>query len=548
MSSPVEKGPEKRADRAEPAGRAGWTNVEQALLGHATYRSLGEQRLSPAEQRFEVMRRTTGLWLAPLVALAFLALPLDMPPTQQTLAGILLGVIVLWVTEPVPIPVGGLIGVGAIVMMGVVPADDALAPFGSTTVFTFIGAFILAQAMLKHGLARRFAFFILALPGVGRSTTRVILAFGGITCMLSAFVSNTATVAMLLPTALGILTVIAKMLQDRGLVAGDFDPTRLRVGAALILMLAYGASVGGLLTPIGSPPNLIGRGLIEEATGERISFAQWMATAVPICAMMFVVLAVVLLLLNKPEVRRIEGVESYVAEQRAALGPLSRAEWNTLIAFGITVTLWVIPGIVALFAGTDASVYLTVSDRLDEGVVAVVGASLLFLLPTNWHARETTLNWSDAARIDWGTILLFGTGIIFGSLLADTGLAVTIGEEASDALGLSSAFAITIFAVILAIIISETTSNTASAAVVVPIIIPIAAAAEIDPIQPALAATFAASFGFMLPVSTPQNAIAYGSGVVPITTMIRSGAGFDVLGALLIVIFLPVMISVVGIG
>jgi solute carrier family 13 (sodium-dependent dicarboxylate transporter), member 2/3/5 len=536
MTSPVEKGPAKRTD------------VEKALLGHATYRSLGEQRLSPAEERFEVMRRTTGLWLAPLVALIFLALPLDMPATQQTLAGILLGVIVLWVTEPVPIPVGGLIGVGAIVMMGVVPPDDALAPFGSSTIFTFIGAFILAQAMLKHGLARRFAFFILALPGVGRSTLRVIVAFGGITCVLSAFVSNTATVAMLLPTALGILTVIAKMLQDRGLVEGDFDPTRLRVGAALVLMLAYGASVGGLLTPIGSPPNLIGRGLIEEATGERISFAQWVATAVPICAMMFVVLAVVLLLVNKPEVRHIEGVEAYVAGQRAALGSLSRAEWNTLIAFGITVTLWITPGIVALVAGTDASVYTTVSDRLDEGVVAVVGASLLFLLPTNWGRRETTLNWSDAARIDWGTILLFGTGIIFGSLLADTGLAETIGEEASDALGLSSAFAITVFAVVLAIIISETTSNTASAAVVVPIIIPIAVAAEIDPVQPALAATFAASFGFMLPVSTPQNAIAYGSGVVPITTMIRSGAGFDVLGALLIILFLPVMISVVGIG
>jgi sodium-dependent dicarboxylate transporter 2/3/5 len=533
---------------AANAGGTKKTDVEQALLGHATYRSLGEQRLSPAEERFEKARRTTGLWLAPLVALVFLALPLDMAPTQQTLAGILLGVIVLWVTEPVPIPVGGLIGVGAIVLMGVVPADDALAPFGSSTIFTFIGAFILAQAMLKHGLARRFAFRILALPGVGRSTTRVVIAFGGITCLLSAFVSNTATVAMLLPTALGILTVIAKMLQDKGLVAGDFDPTRLRVGAALVLMLAYGASVGGLLTPIGSPPNLIGRGLIEEATGERISFAQWTAAALPVCALMFVVLAVVLLLLNRPEVRHIEGVEEYVAGQRAALGPLSRAEWNTLIAFGITVTLWIVPGIVALVVGTDASVYTTVGDRLDEGVVAVLGASLLFLLPTDWKARETTLNWSDAARIDWGTILLFGTGIIFGSLLADTGLAETIGEEASDALGLTSAFALTVFAVLLAIVISETTSNTASAAVVVPIVIPVATAAGVDPLQPALAATFAASFGFMLPVSTPQNAIAYGSGVVPITAMIRSGAGFDVLGAILIVLFVPLMITVAGIG
>lgn len=161
------------------------------------------------------------------------------------LATILLGVIVLWITEPVPIPIGGLIGVGAIVVLGVVPPDDAVAPFGSTTVFTFIGAFILAQAMLKHGLARRFAMFILSLRLVGTSTTRLIIAFGLITCALSAFVSNTATVAMLLPTALGILSVIAKLLQSRGMVEEDFDPLRLRVGVALMLMLAYGASVGG---------------------------------------------------------------------------------------------------------------------------------------------------------------------------------------------------------------------------------------------------------------------------------------------------------------
>jgi sodium-dependent dicarboxylate transporter 2/3/5 len=524
------------------------TDVTKALMGQATDRSLGEQRLSPAEERFEKARRTTGLWLAPLVAAVFLILPLDMRPSQQTLAGILLGVIVLWVTEPVPIPVGGLIGVGAIVLFGVVPPDDALEPFGSPTIFTFIGAFILAQAMLKHGVARRFAFFLLSLPGVGDSTFRLIAAFGLITCLLSAFVSNTATVAMLLPTALGLLTVIAKMLQDRGQVAPDFDPARLRVGAALVLMLAYGASVGGLLTPVGSPPNLIGRGLIEEATGERISFAQWMLTAIPLCALMFVVLVVVLLLLNKPEIRRIEGVQEYVARERAELGPMSRAEIMTLAAFGITVALWVLPGVVALVAGTESSVYETISDRLDEGVVAVLGASLLFILPTNWRRRETTLNWSDAARIDWGTILLFGTGIIFGSLLADTGLARTIGSSASDALGLSSLFFITAFAAVLAIVISETTSNTASAAVVVPIIIPIAQAAQVDPFVPALAATFAASFGFMLPVSTPQNAIAYGSGVVPITTMIRSGFAFDIVGALVIILGLPLMVALTGIG
>lgn len=536
-------------DKGGP-GRAEQVDVEQALLGGSTYRGIAEQQLSEGEERFERRRRTTGLWLAPLVTVVFYFLPLDLEYAQQTLAAVLLGVVVLWMTEPVPIPVGGLIGIAAIALLGAVPAEEAFVPFGDTTVLTFIGAFILAQAMLQHGLARRFAFRILAIPGVGRSTTKVILAFGGITCALSAFVSNTATVAMLLPTALGILTVIAKLLQEQGYTddEGRFDPTRLRVGVAIMLMLAYGASVGGLLTPVGSPPNLIGRDLIEQATGEAISFAAWIGMALPVCALMFVALAIVLLLLNKPEIRHLTGVEEYVARERATMGPLSRAEKNTLLAFGITVALWITPGIVALIAGTDSAAYAEMGERLDEGIVAVVGAGLLFLLPTDWGKREYTLTWGDAAKIDWGTIVLFGTGIVFGSLLASTGLAETIGTNAFDALGFGSTFAITAFAVVLAIAVSETTSNTASAAVVVPIILPLADAAGVDPLTPALAATFAASFGFMLPVSTPQNAIVYGSGVVPITKMIRSGISFDVLGAILVILLLPLMITVVGLG
>jgi len=518
------------------------------LLHVGTYRSLGEQKLSPAEERFEKGRRTIGLFLAPVVLVVMMLLPLDLPSNQQTLAACLLFVIVLWISEAVPIPIGGLLGVGMIVLLGGASADDVLAPFGNSTVFTFIGAFILAAAMLKHGVARRFAFRILSLPGVGRSTNRVIIAFGLITCLLSAFVSNTATVAMLLPTALGILAVIANLMQERGIGTheGRIDATRLRVGVALMLMLAYGASVGGLLTPVGSPPNLIGRDIIEQATDTEITFAEWMGMAIPICAAMFVVLAVILLLLNKPEIKELSGIEEYVAEERARLGKLSRAEKNTLIAFAVTVSCWILPGILAVVFGETSSVYVDTYARLDEGIVAILGASLLFLLPVDWKRREFTLNWSDAASIDWGTIVLFGTGIILGTLLEETGLAETVGTGASEALGLSTTFAITAFAVMLAIVVSETTSNTASAAVVVPIVLPIAMAANVDPFVPGLAATFAASFGFMLPVSTPQNAIVYGSGVVPITKMIRSGFSFDIIGAILILLILPLMVTIVG--
>ncbi|MGK9220564.1 DASS family sodium-coupled anion symporter [Microbacterium barkeri] len=534
--------------RIPGAGSRPPTDVIRTLMGGATYRSLSEQRLSPAEERFETGRRMTGFFAAPAAALLLWFLPLGIDATQQKLAAVIVGVVVLWLCESVPIPVGGLIGVAAIVLTGVAPAGDVLAPFGSTTIFTFIGAFILAQAMLKHGVARRLAFWVLGLPGVGRSTIRIILAFGAITCVLSAFVSNTATVAMLLPTALGILTVIAKLMQDRGVVKPDFDPMRLRVGAALMLMLAYGASVGGIITPIGAPPNLIGRGLIEELTGESISFAQWTLAALPMALAMFAVLAVVLLLINRPEIRRIEGAEEYIAAQRQELGPISRAEWNTIGAFALTIVLWFLPSLAALFLGPQHDLAVALDEILNEGIVAVVGASLLFVLPLNWRRQEATLSWGDAAKIDWGTILLFGTGMIFGAMLSESGLADTIGTGLSDALGATSVVAITAMAVGLAILISETTSNTASAAVTVPIVVPLAIAAGVDPLIPALAAAFAASFGFMLPVSTPQNAIVYGSGCVPITRMVRSGIAFDILGGVLIILVLPLTAAMAGIG
>ena len=538
------------SDQPTPRGSGQRVDVEQELLGGSTYRGIAEQKLSPREERFEKARRTAGFFLAPLASIIVFVLPLDIDQTQHNVAAILAGVIIAWITEPIPIPVSGLIGASLLALLGVggdEGADAVLAPLGSGTIFTFIGAFILAQAMLKHGLARRFAFRVLAIPGVAKSSTRVVIAFGLITCLVSAWISNTATVAMLMPTAVGILGVIGGVVQDKHEAEGTldrFDATRMRVGFAMMLMLAYGASVGGLLTPVGSPPNLIGRELIEQATGQAIPFGTWMAMAFPICALMFVALTIILLLLNKPEVRDLRGVEDYIHEQRSQLGSMSRAEKNTLIAFAVTVAMWILPAIVALVAGANSSAYEAISNQLDEGVAAVLGASLLFILPTDWKEREFTLRWDDAARIDWGTIILFGTGVIFGTLLESSGLAETIGKGSFEALGIGSAVAITVFGVLLAITVSETTSNTASAAVVVPIVISLATAAGVDPLTPALAATFAASFGFMLPVSTPQNAIVYGSGTVPITRMIRSGFSFDIIGAALILLILPILASV----
>jgi sodium-dependent dicarboxylate transporter 2/3/5 len=515
--------------------------------GRGTYRTLDEQagRLSEAEERFERKRRTIGLFLAPTVFLVLLALPMGLTRPQQNLAAVLGVVLVLWITEAIPIPVSGLLGVCLCVMLQVTEeTDEIFASFSNSTVFLFIGSFIIAEAMLVHRLDRRLAFTVLGMRFVGSSTTRIILAFGLIGALTSPFMSNTGAAAMMLPIAIGVMTSVGGLISES--TGEDVPPGRLRFGAALMLVITYSITVGGLLLPIGSPPNLIGRNLVEEATGEPITFLEWFFMALPVVVVMFVAVIVVVVVMNRPEVRHVPGVEDYVAAEKAQLGRLSRGERNTLIAFGLAVIGWSLPGIVALFTGDDSAVYADVSAVLDEGVVAVVAAGLLFVLPVNWPERRFTLSWSEASRIDWGTVLLFGSGIALGSLMSKTGLAREIGEGLSDALNVSSELGITVLVVVIAVIISETTSNTASAAIVVPIAVVLSQAVNVNPTVPGLAAVFGANYGFMLPVSTPPNAIVYSSGYLPITRMIRAGAVFDVVGAVLCVAGVAVMARLVG--
>ena len=520
--------------------------MSEAVKPGGTYQTLDEQRerLSPAEERFERLRQTIGLFLGPIVFLVIYFIPLPLEPAQQSLAAIFSFVIVYWLMEPIPIPVTAVLALAMCVLFGVASADSVFGAFASDTIFLFIGAFIIAQAMMVHGLDRRFAFRVLSIPGVSNSTYGVIIAFGAISATISAFISNSATAAMLLPIGLGMMGALAGLVSDQA--EGERDPSRLRFGTALMLMIAYGASVGGLITPIGSPPNLIGIGFIEDETGTTIDFATWTIMALPIVLFMFLALCVILILLNRPEVRRISGASEYVAEERRKLGGITAGERNTIIVFAVAVTLWVLPGVVNLIAGDTSAPAAFLKSHLNEGVVAILAAALLFLLPVNWSERRFTLTWNEAVRIDWGTILLFGAGITLGKLLSDTGLAKTIGNGVTNSLGVTSLLGITVLATVVAILISETTSNTASVGIVVPIVIPIANAAGVEPLIPALAAIFGASYGFMLPVSTPPNAIVYGSGMIPITKMVRSGIVFDIIGAVLIVAGVTIMAQFVG--
>lgn len=515
-----------------------------------TYRTFDEvqETLSPAERHFERIRRTTGLLAGPLVGIAVYLACGSLDEPAQRLAGVLSWVVVYWICEAIPIPVTALLALALVTALGIASADDVFGSFATSTIFVFIGGFILAESMRKHGLDRRFAFGILSLPGVASSMVRIIVAFGAITAILSGFVSNTATAAMMMPIGAGIVGFMAAAMQHGGESDTASHPERLQFATALMLMVAYSASVGGLLTPVGSPPNLIGRAYLEQELDVQIPFFQWMILATPLVLLMFLVLCIVLVRLNRPEMKHVPGVEEYIAEERSALGRMGAGGRNTLIAFGTAVALWILPGAVGLVTGGESELYDLLLDRLDEGAVAIFAASLLFLLPIDWERRQFTLTWNDAAKIDWGTIILFGSGIVLGGLLSETGLAETIGTSLSDLLGTESLVGITILATVIAVIISETTSNTASVVVVAPIAAQLALAADVNPAVPVLAAVFGASFGFMMPVSTPPNAIVYGTGMVPITRMLRSGIVFDVLGIVIIVTGVTAMANLLGIG
>jgi len=508
------------------------------------------ESLSAGEQVFETWRKRAGIVAAPVAFAITFTLCDGLTPEGRRLAAILAGVGVLWVCETIPLPATALLGALLCIVLKVADAKKVFAYFGDPIVFVFIGSFILARAMSVHALDRRIALAFLSMPGIGASPAGMLLGMGLASAVVSMWVSNTATTAMMLPIGLGMLAAVHRVRSDRGLASGPMDARTWPFATAMMLMIAYAASIGGVGTPVGSPPNLIGIGLIRKNTGIEISFFQWMLLCVPMLALMFVVLFVLLRVLHreKGSVGSSGEMRQFITIERQRLGGWTRGQVNTAIAFATAITLWMLPGFLGLPGLVGGAAEQFFKTRLPEAAVAVLAALLLFLLPTNFRRGEFTLTWPDAARIDWGTILLFGGGLALGNLMFETGVAHAMGDRLTSLLGVNSLWAITALSIALAIVLSEATSNTAAAQMVVPVVIAISQSAGVDPIPPAIGAVLGASFGFMLPVSTPPNAIVYGSGLIPITRMLRAGIFFDVIGFFMILLGMRVLWPLVGIA
>jgi sodium-dependent dicarboxylate transporter 2/3/5 len=494
---------------------------------------------SPAEERFNRRRRTAGLFLAPAVFVAILAAPVPgLSVEAHRLAAVMATVVVLWVTEALPMAVTALLGPTLAVVLQVAPARRALASFADPIIFLFIGSFILAEAMFVHGVDRRIAFSTLSSRLVGASAVRMLVAYGAVSTLISMWISNTATTAMMFPIGLSIV----------GHVGGRaVTPDALRRFAiGMMLVTSFGASIGGMATPVGTPPNLIGMGLIERLSGRHLDFLAWMRVGVPLVVVLAGLLLAWFAWWSARGIRVDEEGLALVRQERDRLGPWTRGERNVIVAFGVAVALWVAPGLAAM-AGQDGSPAMAAfAAAVPESLAALIGAVLLFLLPLDWRKRQFTLTWDQASRIDWGIVLLYGGGLALGDLAFSTGLARWLGDGLTALLPARTELALTIVFAAAAIALSEATSNTASANMIVPVAIAVAQASGVAPLRPALAATLGASMGFMMPISTAPNAIVYSSGYVPIGMMMRHGLLLDVTGFVLIVAALTWLGPLVG--
>jgi sodium-dependent dicarboxylate transporter 2/3/5 len=490
--------------------------------------------LSDRERGFDQIRKRVGFFAAPaaLVVLWLLPIP-SLTPPQHHLLAIVAFVVTLWMTEALPLPITALLGPTLCVLAGIGPAKEVFRSFADPIILLFLGSFLLAEGMMRHGLNRRIAFGILSSPAIARRPARLLIAFGAVTGFVSMWCSNTATAAMMYPIAIAILTEMARRV-DKG-SAGSPHFTELRYGTGLMLVTAFAASVGGLGTPVGTPPNLVGLGQLERTLGLRISFFDWMLIGVPTAALLIAFLVFYLNRLFPAEPSLMDCSAEWLRSQKEGLGPLTPGERNVLFAFAITVSLWILPGILALALGANHPFNEALNRRIPESVAALIGALMLFALPLDLARNEFTMTWRAATQIDWGTILLFGGGLALGDLMFNTGLANWIGEGLAQALEAKTSAALVALFTGVAIVLSETTSNTASAAMIVPVAIAVAQAAGVNPVQPALAACLGASMGSMLPVSTPPNAIVYGSGCVPLTKMMKYGILLDLAGFVVIV-------------
>ncbi len=490
-----------------------------------------------AEARFDRRRRAAGLILAPTLLVGLVALPMPgLSPAAHTLAGVAAMTVVLWITEAIPLAATALLGPALAVVLGVADAKTAFAAFGDPLIFLFLGGFLLAGGLARQGFDRRAALWLVSRRFIAGSPVRALYAIGAISFAFSMWISNTATTAMLIPVALGLHQTVCRVAPDDPKTRRQLD----RFGGGMCLALAYASSLGGSSTPIGTGPNVIALGMLEEQTGAQLDFATWMALGLPPAVLTTAAMLWLTARAFPAPLARVEGLTDEVRRQLAALGPLRSGERRVLLVFGLTVVGWLTPAALKLSLGPAHASAQWARLALNEGVVAIVGACVLFMLPDGTRepdgSRRRLLDGSSLQQIDWSTLLLLGGGFALGKLTFATGLAEAMGHGVLELAGSIARHPAGLLAAatLLVIFLTEVTSNTATTSMMLPVLIGIAQASGFDPRATAITVTLAASHAFMLPVSTPPNAMAYGTRLIRLDSMVRLGLRLDVIGFVLL--------------
>lgn len=505
-----------------------------------------QDRLPPRSDLSSWLLRALGLGAAVLVYV--LLGNSDLSNDARVVAAVATLMAIWWMTEAIPLSVTSLLPIILFPLLTNRTVAEATAPYANPIVFLFLGGFLLAIAMQKVNLHRRIA--LLTLRAVGTHPRQIILGMMISTAFLSMWVSNTATTLMMLPIALSVLALVAEN-SDRakgagvdlraGLAAGHkvsdlIHDKDVRVfGVGLVLAIAWSASIGGLGTLLGSPPNAIVAGYISKELGKEVGFAQWMMLGVPI-VIFFLALAWLLItrVLFRFELDEVPGGKKMIEDEIAELGQMSRGEKSVRLVFLLAAFCWIVPSLLSTMG--DLGKTMPWLKLFNDTVVALSAGLLLFLLPSG-KPRRAVLDWKDAEEgLPWGVLLLFGGGLSLAASVAASGLDTWFGQQVVG-LGVLPIVALIAAVTLIVLFLTEITSNTATAATFIPILGGVAIGIGIDPMTLLIPAALAATCAFMLPVGTPPNAIVFGTGCVSIYEMARGGLLLNLIGVVLITMF-----------
>jgi sodium-dependent dicarboxylate transporter 2/3/5 len=464
-----------------------------------------------------IRRSTAGLFLGPAIFAGLLLMPQPegMAPEAQRLAAAAALMAVWWISEAVPIPATALLPILLYPLLGIMAAGKVTGAYAHHLIYLFMGGFMIAVTMERWSLHRRIALQVIR--RVGTAPPRLVLGFMLATALLSMWISNTATAMMMVTIGIAVLKQL--LPDDRHLSAP--------LGTALMLGIAYAASIGGVATLIGTPPNAILAGVLHQNYGVELRFADWLKFALPLSVSMLLLTWLYLTRIAF-RVSRTELPEAgnHIREQLAALGPMSAAERRVAWVFGSVALLWISRGFVD-WAPLQA---------VNDSTIAIAGALALFVIPADWKQRVFLLDWDTAVRIPWDIIILFGGGFALAAGFSDTGLSAWLADQLQVLKGVPRVGMILAVG-LMVIFLTEVTSNTATASVMLPVLGALSEALQLPPMILMVTATLCASFAFMLPVATPPNAIVFSSRCVRIPQMARAGFWLNLMGVLLITAF-----------